>query len=131
MVAPRSGVNDLSLLVPEVRQAHQLAQLVHQLVTGGYVDARGRVVGGTVPVTTSTGRSIAEQEALYAQRDTNPYPVNRPGDSAHQYGLAVDSDVPDAQQPIWRAVREYFGFRVPSNDEVHGEVPGWRALVGL
>lgn len=107
----------------------QLALDIHRLVTGGYVDVRGRIQGGTLPVVTSTYRSAEQQGELYAKRDTNPYPVNRPGDSAHQYGLAFDSDVPDAQQPLWRAVRQFVGFRVPDNDEVHAELPNWRALV--
>jgi len=104
---------------------------LHQLMTGGQVDVKdpSRVIGGTRPTLTSVYRSGAEQDDLYANRATNPYPVNRPGDSAHQWGLAFDSDVPDEQQPLYRQVREYVGWRVPSNDEVHAEVPAWRDIV--
>lgn len=103
---------------------------LHQLLSGGTWDVYGQQIrGGTRPTITSVYRSVAEQENLYDNRATNPYPVNRPGDSAHQWGLAFDSDVPDAQQPLYRQVREYVGWRVPSNDEVHAEVPSWRDLV--
>lgn len=84
---------------------------------------------GPVPVITSTYRTIQEQQQLYDKRASNPYPVNRPGDSAHNWGLAFDSDVPDAYMANWIAVRQYVGFRVPDNDEVHAEVPNWRALI--
>ena len=43
----------------------------------------------------STCRSEREQEKLYANRATNPFPVAAPGHSAHQRGLAVDMDRPD------------------------------------
>jgi len=121
---------DLSLLQDWVRSDYELARAVHQLLTGGeYSAVDGKIHGGSKPTTTSTYRSTQEQERLYAERASNPYPVNRPGDSAHQWGMAVDSDVPDREQPLWRAVREWVGFRVPSNDEVHGEVPNWRDIV--
>jgi hypothetical protein len=35
-------------------------------------------------------RTRAEQEALWARRHDNPYPVARPGTSDHERGLAVD-----------------------------------------
>ena len=120
---------DLSQLQPEVKDAYEYARLIHRVLTGGTIDLYGNVSGGSRPVTTSTYRSTSEQVRLYENRASNPYPVNRPGDSAHEWGLAVDSDVPDMEQPLWRAVREYVGFRVPSNDEVHGEVPNWREIV--
>lgn len=84
---------------------------------------------GVRPTVTSTYRSYDEQRALYSNRATNPYPVNRPGDSAHNYGLAIDSDVPDQLMPTWIAVRRAVGFRVPDNDVIHAEVPNWRDLV--
>jgi len=126
-------LKDLSLLHPQVRERHQLAALYFRILTGATIDARNRLSGGSEPVVTSTGRTWEEQEKLYAAKDSNPYPVNRPGDSAHNVvpSLAVDSDVPDHLHPLWKAVREYVGFRVPANDAVHGEVPNWRQIVGL
>lgn len=98
-----------------------------------------------VPVTvTSVYRTRAQQEELYenfqackaagsypSAKSYGPglsckYPANRPGDSAHEYGLAWDSWVPDDYRAGWRYVRELAGFRVPANDEVHAERPGWR-----
>lgn len=84
---------------------------------------------GVEPVITSGYRSIEKQQQLYDQRSSNPYPVNRPGDSAHNYGLAFDSDVPDKWMPTWIAFRRWVGFTVPDNDEVHTEVPNWRQYV--
>ena len=55
------------------------------------------------------------------------YPANRPGDSGHNFGLAWDSVVESGQQNEWNAIREAHGFRVPSNDLIHAEVPDWRA----
>jgi hypothetical protein len=96
-----------------------------------------------VPVTvTSAVRPWAEQEALRRRYESclargervypdNPdsacrFPANEPGDSAHNFGLAWDSWVPPEYREWWTAVREYAGFRVPSNDWVHAEYPDWR-----
>lgn len=105
-----------------------------------------RQVSGIRPEITSTYRATADQGELYDQRLTNPYPVNRPGDSAHNVrsstlgpgSLAIDSYVPDrtvtlpngaivGSRALWTYLREYVGFRVPANDVVHSEVPNWRA----
>lgn len=95
------------------------------------------------PVTiTSTQRTWAEQTRLRNQYEqclasgetispANPnpacrYPANRPGDSAHNFGLAWDSSVPDGWWDWWTYLREWAGFHVPANDRVHAEVPQWR-----
>ena len=39
------------------------------------------------------------------------FPANRPGDSAHNFGLAWDSTTEPWAQDWWNAVREYAGFR--------------------
>lgn len=57
------------------------------------------------------------------------FPANRPGDSAHNFGLAFDSTTSPADQADWNLIRELIGFRVPVNDEIHAEVPGWRDFV--
>jgi len=57
------------------------------------------------------------------------YPANRPGDSGHNYGLAWDSWVPDDQMADWTAIREWVGWRVPSNDAIHAELPSWRSYI--
>lgn len=100
-----------------------------RLSSGGRYDVKGNITGGVVPTITSGTRSLAKQAELYANRAKNPYPVNKPGDSAHNFGLGFDSDVPDEWMPLWIEIRRLVGFRVPENDEVHAEVPNWRSLV--
>lgn len=99
-----------------------------------------------IPVTvTSAARAWDEQTKLRARYEAclargervwpgnaNPdcrYPANRPGDSAHNYGLAFDSTVPEQWWPAWTWLRRAAGFAVPDSDRVHAEVPGWRAYV--
>lgn len=86
---------------------------------------------GLTPAITSTYRSKAEQAKLYRDwlNGRSPFPANPPGASGHQYGLAWDSWVPDAQMGLWTAIREAAGFRVPENDVIHAEVPAWALLV--
>lgn len=107
---------------------------------------------GLVITVTSVRRDPAKQAALRANFDecvrrglypsavslspgmSCKYPANRPGDSSHEWGLSFDSTISDPKarftqaelDQFWRAVREAFGFRVPDNDKVHAEVPGWR-----
>lgn len=100
---------------------------------------------GVTPTITSTYRSWAEQTRLRAQYEQcltrgetispkNPnsacrFPANEPGDSAHNYGFAFDSWVPDEQWLLWTYFRTGAGFRVPDNDRIHAEVPEWRNYV--
>ena len=89
---------------------------------------------GVRPLVTSGFRSWTEQAALHEKflRGESRFPANRPGDSAHNFGFAFDSALHDprfAQARLdswWKAVREAVGFEVPSNDEIHAQVPGWR-----
>jgi hypothetical protein len=83
---------------------------------------------GIEPVVTSTYRPWAEQKRLRERWEAgkSEFPANRPGDSAHNYGLAWDSWVPEEDRPAWRAIREWVGFHVPGNDWVHAAVPNWR-----
>lgn len=95
---------------------------------------------GVRPTITSTYRTMAEQTALYnayvrGQQTGNPtkWPANPPGESAHNVAsgaLAFDSWVPDQWMPLWVWFRREIGFRVPDNDVIHAEVPGWRDIVG-
>jgi hypothetical protein len=92
----------------------------------------------SIPVNVTSGyRSFAEQTRLRRNFDRcvaerkfpGPgcrFPANRPGDSAHNFGLAFDSTVAPALQPWWTAIRIWAGFNVPSNDIIHAEVPSWR-----
>jgi hypothetical protein len=72
--APLGGGRATTGMVPELRAA--------------LADA-ARLLGGEVPIT-SGWRSRAEQQRLYDDRGTNPYPVAVPGTSAHERGRALD-----------------------------------------
>lgn len=49
----------------------------------------GSLLGVPVPIT-SGWRSRGEQQRLYDQRASSPYPVAKPGSSRHEQGLAID-----------------------------------------
>lgn len=101
-------------LRPYAEYAHQLARYY-----------------GIAPVVTSVVRTWENQARLRARYEAglSRFPANRPGDSSHQYGLSWDSWVDSAGMPLWVAIRQAVGWRVPNNDEIHGELPGWRAYV--
>lgn len=98
-----------------------------------------------IPVTvTSTRRTWSEQERLRARWDkcvadghaysSDPqlhcqYPANKPGESAHNYGLAWDSVVAPEYQAAWNAIRVWHGWRVLANDVIHAEVSSWWTYV--
>ncbi|HVS61736.1 MAG TPA: M15 family metallopeptidase [Gemmatimonadaceae bacterium] len=86
-------------------------------------------------------RSPAEQAALYRQGRT-PYEIEHrirklgqggavtdapPGESPHQYGLAVDVEGPDQRAVI--ALAQAIGFGTVTWDPAHIEWPGWRQLI--
>ena len=94
-----------------------------------------------IPVTLTSGyRSWAEQTKLrrnfeqcvatnrYPSAPDCLYPANRPGDSAHNWGLAWDSTVPERDQDRWDYIRRYVGFEVLPHDRIHAQVPSWRAI---
>ena len=93
---------------------------------------------GLRPRVTSAFRSLEQQRLLRARWEAGKarFPANKAGDSSHNFGLAFDS-VPQVKtvklggttydaEAVWEVVRELAGFRVPENDAVHAEVPGWR-----
>jgi hypothetical protein len=85
-----------------------------------------------VPVTvTSTRRTWAEQAELRRRWEAglSKWPANRPGESSHEYGLSWDSTTEPWAQSWWNQVRTLAGFSVPTNDEIHAEVPNWRQYV--
>lgn len=82
-----------------------------------------------IPVQVTSGfRSWEEQTKLYQryQSGGSAFPANRPGDSAHNFGLAFDSVVAPEYQAAWDWIRRYVGFEVLPNDIIHGQVPNWR-----
>lgn len=85
-----------------------------------------------VPVTvTSVRRSRARQAALYRSflAGESRFPAAPPGRSAHEYGMAWDSWVPDAYRSWWIDIRRLAGWHVPAGDWIHAGVPNWRAYV--
>jgi len=102
---------------------------------------------GITPTVTSVFRGMAHQSRLRANweecraRGLYPsdaslgyglscrWPANRPGDSGHNYGLAWDSWVPSGQMADWVAIRQYVGWRIPENDQIHAELPEWRGYI--
>ena len=83
---------------------------------------------GIAVTVTSTWRSMEKQAELRAawEAGLSRWPANRPGESAHNYGLAWDSVVDERHQRLWKRIREFAGWRVPTNDIIHAEIPGWR-----
>ena len=95
---------------------------------------------GVIPRVASVRRTWSEQQRLYSRyalavqqgrfpSPAVPYPANAPGDSAHQFGLAWDSQVAPQFQQWWKDVRRWVGFTVYDHDAPHAELPGWRAVV--
>lgn len=86
---------------------------------------------GINPIITSVFRSWAEQARLRRRWEAgkSQFPANRPGDSAHNYGLAFDAVVPADQLATWTAIRQWVGWGVPSNDVIHAELPAWRSAL--
>lgn len=81
-------------------------------------------------------RSGARQDQLYAQGRTRPGEIvtnAKAGQSAHNYGLAVDitSDYGygSAQAKMIHRIAQAMGFGTISWDEPHVEYPGWKTYV--
>jgi peptidoglycan L-alanyl-D-glutamate endopeptidase CwlK len=99
---------------------------------------------------TCTRRTNDEQAVIYAKGRTAPGPrvTNAPpGQSAHNYGLAIDvvpvvNGKPDwiGADPVWHRVGalgqaaglEWAGAPgFPFPEEPHFQLPGWRAAAGI
>lgn len=120
-----------------IRGAHHLAGLDARFRP--YVDEALQWMDyfGLEPIVTEGFRSVARQNELYAQGRTRPGQIvtkARGGQSAHNYGLAVDVTVAkgySSQEQRW--VQEVFkalGFGTITWDLPHGEHPRWRDLAG-
>ena len=74
------------------------------------------------PVRIASGfRSHAEQEWLWAHRDTNPYPVAEPGTSMHERGLAVDVPADEVDDVLRVAGAAGLCQPLPASDPIHFE----------
>jgi peptidoglycan L-alanyl-D-glutamate endopeptidase CwlK len=105
---------------------------------------------GIYVLVTSTLRSNEDQAVLYAQGRTTPGNIvtnAKPGQSAHNYGLALDivpliHGKPDwsGNSPIWTEIAnlgqarglQWLGAPDSSFHELaHFQLPNWKALAGL
>ncbi len=109
------------------------------------VARRGRLVAQTFqrvtgrPLTLTSGKRSSQKQAdLYdAWREgRSALPANRPGTSAHEFGLALDYSVgtPYPQnkrlwEMYWQIARSVGFHALGPSDAVHIEVPNWRSLV--
>lgn len=127
---PISGRALLRGLQPPVREAAEWCL--------AFADSYG------IPVTVVSGfRSRQEQTRLYrnyqqcvatgrfGRTPDCKYPANRPGFSAHEYGLAWDATVPPDYMAWWIELRRFAGFHVIPGDAPHAEYPSWRDYVRL
>lgn len=101
-------------------------------------------------IVTCTSRSNADQDVLYAQGRTTPGHIvtnAKAGQSAHNYGLAIDivpivSGKPDwnGGDSIWQTVGDlgqqagltWLGaLGSPFPEKPHFELPNWRQIAGI
>jgi D-alanyl-D-alanine carboxypeptidase-like protein len=70
-------------------------------------------------------RTLAEQQRLWDNRGSNPYPVARPGTSRHESGRAADVTIGgrDIQSVISAAELRAAGINPLAGDSVHVELP--------
>ena len=97
-----------------------------------------------------TLRSLEEQQALWEQGRTTPGPIvtrAKPGQSAHNYGLAVDvyplyhgKLITDESHPIWQELGNFAQARglqwygVPDaefHEMPHFQHPQWKTIAGV
>ena len=79
------------------------------------------LLGRPIPIT-SGFRSLEQQQRLYDQRKSNPYPVAKPGSSKHEQGLAIDVSL--SFVPTLAAIAPQVGLCQPvaKSDPVHFEL---------
>jgi hypothetical protein len=88
------------------------------------LDALAAQRGETFHITSGL-RTVAEQQRLWDNRASNPFPVARPGTSLHQDGNAADVTVngQPIQNVIGAAELRAAGLNPLAGDEVHVELP--------
>lgn len=80
-----------------------------------------QLLGRPVPIT-SGYRSTAAQAQLYANRESNPYPVAAPGSSMHEKGLAIDVPADFVDDLLAVAPKAGLCQPYPGDDPIHFEV---------
>lgn len=123
-----AGLRRLSGLHPEVRDAARWA-----LDVADYYGVDVTVTSGhrTWQEQTRLRRKYEDclARGIFGKTAECQFPANRPGDSAHNWGLAWDSVIRDDLWQWWTYVRELAGFEVLSNDVIHAQVRNWREIV--
>ncbi|MFT5531022.1 MAG: D-alanyl-D-alanine dipeptidase [Candidatus Poriferisodalaceae bacterium] len=84
--------------------------------------SRAEQLLGVELVIVSGYRSSADQQRLWDARETNPYPVARPGTSVHERGLAVDVAIGQVASLVSVATDAGLCHPLPQIDPVHFEV---------
>jgi D-alanyl-D-alanine carboxypeptidase len=81
---------------------------------------------GETWMVTSGLRTTAEQQRLWDDRGSNPYPVARPGTSRHEHGNAADVTINGRaiQDVVPSADLVRAGISPLAGDAVHVELPG-------
>lgn len=84
--------------------------------------ARAEALLGRPLRITSGFRSRTDQERLWRNRHRNPYPVARPGTSAHERGVAIDVAASDVVALLAVAPRVGLCQPLPRSDPIHFEL---------
>lgn len=96
--------------------------MASSFIIGGLVKrlvAAFKAEGITITVTSGL-RSTERQQELWTGRNANDYPVAMPGNSQHEYGVAVDMiATPSEYHPVLVDVWQRLGFYWDSSDYVH------------
>lgn len=85
------------------------------------LDRAATLLGRPVPISSAV-RTRAEQQRLYDDRGANPYPVARPGMSAHERGRAVDVPQSFVARLVAIGARAGLCQPWPESDPVHFEL---------
>lgn len=125
--------NEAQVII-ELNEIRVSARAVNTTPSGSHTQATGlnpqlrnalaraeALLGRSIPIT-SGFRSLEQQQRLYDQRKSNPYPVAKPGSSKHEQGLAIDVSL--SFVPTLAAIGPQVGLCQPvaKSDPVHFEL---------
>lgn len=107
-------------MAPNIKGMNAQARKAFELANADYYNQYGE------PIIVNSGfRSFADQQRLYNNRANNPYPVAKPGTSAHETGLALDIQNYEKARPFlekhgfsWYGVKDPVHFTFNSGQKV-------------